>query len=248
MREGGKAMTRADLKKQAKDSLKGRWGEIIAMILVYELILSGISLMLNFIPIAGSIASLIITVPLSFGFIGQIIKFSRGEQVGICDYFKIGFDNFSKSWSIVGNTFLKLLPIIILFIVTIIGMFVICINKISGDIEEFLIWFFIMFAAYIAVFIVFCVQSYLYVIVNYIGNDNLQLSGKEVVMRSKEIMKGNRLKYFILNLSFIGWFLLSILTLGIGFLWLIPYMQVTEVKFYESLINNNEQSEIITNN
>ena len=44
------------------------------------------------------------------------------------------------------------------------------------------------------------------------------------------------------------WILLSILTLGIGFLWLIPYMQVTEVKFYESLINNNEQSEIITNN
>lgn len=241
-------MTRAELKKQAKDSLKGRWGEIIAMILVYELIISGISLILNSIPFAGSITSLIITVPLSFGFIGQIIKFSRGEKVGICDYFKIGFDNFSKSWSIVGNTFLKLLPVIILLIVTTIGMIVICINKISGGIEEFLTWLFIMLATYIAVLILLCAQSYLYILVDYIGNDNLQLSGKEVVMKSKEIMNGNRLKYFILNLSFIGWFLLSILTLGIGFLWLIPYMQVTEVKFYESLINNNEQSEIITNN
>ena len=127
-------------------------------------------------------------------------------------------------------------------------MIVICINKISGGIEEFLTWLFIMLATYIVVLILLCAQSYLYILVDYIGNDNLQLSGKEVVMKSKEIMNGNRLKYFILNLSFTGWFLLSILTLGIGFLWLIPYMQVTEVKFYESLINNNEQSEIITNN
>ena len=241
-------MTRAELKKQAKDSLKGRWGEIIAMIIVYQLILSGISLISNFIPSAGSIVMLIITVPLSFGFIGQIMKFSRGEKVGICDYFKIGFDNFSKSWSIVGNTFLKLLPITILFIVTIIGMIVVCVTKASGDVEEFLTWFFIMLAVYIVVFIVFWVQSYLYILVNYIGNDNLHLSGKEIVMQSKEIMNGHRWEYFVLNISFIGWFLLSILTLGIGFLWLIPYMQVTEVKFYESLINNNEQSEIITNN
>ena len=52
-------------------------------------------------------------------------------------------------------------------------------------------------------------------------------------------MDGYKLQYFFLGLSFIGWMLLCLLTLGIGFLWLIPYIQVTYAKFY---LNLKEQS------
>ena len=44
---------------------------------------------------------------------------------------------------------------------------------------------------------------------------------------------------FVLQLSFIGWVLLAICSCGIGFLWLSPYMEVTKVKFFENLINEN---------
>lgn len=48
-------------------------------------------------------------------------------------------------------------------------------------------------------------------------------------------MKGRKLRYFLLQLSFIGWWLLGILTLGLGFLWIIPYMLQTNTQFYLNL-------------
>ena len=48
---------------------------------------------------------------------------------------------------------------------------------------------------------------------------------------SKNLMKGYKLDLFLLWLSFIGWALLAILTLGIGFLWLSPYVSTTTAHF-----------------
>ena len=67
--------------------------------------------------------------------------------------------------------------------------------------------------------------------------DNPEIYGKDAIKKSKELMRGNKYKFFCLLLRFLGWFLLSILSLGIGFLWLIPYFKVSHAKFYESLIN-----------
>ena len=58
------------------------------------------------------------------------------------------------------------------------------------------------------------------------------------------MMDGYKLKFFYLGLRFFGLGLLCILTLGIGFFWLIPYMQVTFSKFYDDLkgqqVNSSE--------
>jgi uncharacterized membrane protein len=48
-------------------------------------------------------------------------------------------------------------------------------------------------------------------------------------------MKGNKWKYFCLQWRFFGWALLCVLTLGIGFLWLQPYMMTSSARFYEDL-------------
>jgi uncharacterized membrane protein len=69
----------------------------------------------------------------------------------------------------------------------------------------------------------------------YILADNESMGAKEAMARSKKMMMGNKWKFFCLGLRFIGWALLSILTLGIGFLWLIPYLQITTTKFYEDI-------------
>lgn len=68
------------------------------------------------------------------------------------------------------------------------------------------------------------------------------------INKSKAMMNGNKLKLFYLGLRFIGWALLCVLTLGIGFLWLIPYIQVTMVKFYDDVKNTPETVPITTVN
>jgi uncharacterized membrane protein len=57
----------------------------------------------------------------------------------------------------------------------------------------------------------------------------------EAIKKSKEIMNGNKWKYCCLWSRFTGWFILSILTAGIGFLWLAPYMAVAMAKFYDDI-------------
>lgn len=49
------------------------------------------------------------------------------------------------------------------------------------------------------------------------------------------MMEGYKMKFFLMNLYFIGWALLCCLTLGIGFLWLIPYMATCYATFYEDV-------------
>ncbi len=243
-------MTRAELKQQAKDTLRGRWGTAIGMILVYELLIGAIGMIANFIPFIGSVALLVVSVPLSFGFIGQLLKFSRKEQVGVLDYFTIGFNNFGKSWSIVGYTFLKLVGYIIAYVVCTFAMVGLIVASISAEsIVMLAIGMIIIGILFFVIYVLLLMKSYLYVLTEYIGNDNPGMSAKEVVEKSGELMRGHRWELFVLELSFIGWAILAMLTCGIGLLWLEPYMQVTTIKFYESLANGNNSNdnvEVIT--
>jgi uncharacterized membrane protein len=70
----------------------------------------------------------------------------------------------------------------------------------------------------------------------YILIDNSEMSGLDAIRKSKELMMGHKYRYFCLGCRFIGWFLLCILSLGIGFLWLIPYAMASNARFYETLI------------
>ncbi|USS85689.1 DUF975 family protein [Fructilactobacillus myrtifloralis] len=57
----------------------------------------------------------------------------------------------------------------------------------------------------------------------------------EVITESRQLMDGHKLELFWLNLSFIGWAFLSVLTLGLGFLWLVPYYVGTMVNYHAAL-------------
>ena len=57
----------------------------------------------------------------------------------------------------------------------------------------------------------------------------------DLINRSREMMKGHKLDYFIFELSFIGWYLLVGITFGIASIWVVPYNLVANIKFYERL-------------
>ena len=75
----------------------------------------------------------------------------------------------------------------------------------------------------------------------FILSDNKDIGPMEAIDRSKKMMMGNKWKFFCLLWRFFGWTILSILTLGIGFLWLVPYMHVTFAKFYEDIKNGEDE-------
>jgi uncharacterized membrane protein len=57
----------------------------------------------------------------------------------------------------------------------------------------------------------------------------------EAITRSRAMMNGKKWKFFCLNMRFIGWALLCILTCCIGFLWLIPYISTSTARFYDDV-------------
>ena len=80
-----------------------------------------------------------------------------------------------------------------------------------------------------------CIKAYSYAMTPYILKDNPEMKNNAAIEESMRMMDGHKLELFMLDLSFIGWALLSLLTCGIGFLWLAPYMNMARVNFYEDL-------------
>ena len=80
----------------------------------------------------------------------------------------------------------------------------------------------------------------------YIMADNPEIGIKNALKMSKKITKGYKGKIFVMYLSFVGWSYLTIFTLGIGLLWLIPYMQISYVNLYDELKNQSIEKSICT--
>jgi uncharacterized membrane protein len=69
----------------------------------------------------------------------------------------------------------------------------------------------------------------------YILADDPLIKPQDALKKSKSMMDGHKEKLFYLCLRFLLLAILCILTLGIGFLWLIPYVHVTMAKFYDDV-------------
>lgn len=79
------------------------------------------------------------------------------------------------------------------------------------------------------------VKGFAYAMTPFILEDEPELSPLQAVKKSDAMMKGHKFDFFYLTLSFIGWIILSLFTLGIGLFWLMPYMQGAYAAFYEDV-------------
>ncbi|MCQ2311896.1 MAG: DUF975 family protein [Paludibacteraceae bacterium] len=79
------------------------------------------------------------------------------------------------------------------------------------------------------------ILGFAYAMVPFVIHDNPDIAAVDALRTSRQIMKGHKGKLFVLYLSFIGWFLLGMITLGIAFFWIQPYMYATEAAFYEDI-------------
>ena len=207
-------MDRVSLKTKAKESLKGKYGDAIALMVIYGLITSAASYICKAIysttsttsngveitvsPLS-SIASIVITCLFIFGVHSYYLKLSRNEKV---------------EWKELFSKTDLFVPALIITLVT--GIFI-------G------LWSLLLIIPGV-------IAAIGYSQVYFIKLDNPDMKEMDVLKKSKELMNGHKMDYFVLCLSFIGWILLGVLTLGILYFWLIPYMSVTQANFYNELI------------
>lgn len=81
----------------------------------------------------------------------------------------------------------------------------------------------------------YIMKCYDYYLVDYILAENPDMHWREVLKKSKEMMRGNRWSVFVLNMSFIGWMLLGLCACFIGVLFVDPYIQATDAQLYLEL-------------
>ena len=81
------------------------------------------------------------------------------------------------------------------------------------------------------------VKNYAYSMAFYIKNDHPEYNWKQCLQESIRITDGHKMDLFVLDLSFIGWYILGSLCLGVGTLWVMPYHQTAKALYYEELKN-----------
>ncbi len=201
-------INRAELKRHAKDQLRGKWGLAVGSIVVVFLI----QFLFNFISrcfldniiifIIITLVSIIISSAMSIGVCRLSLNYVYDDkQPAFSDIFS-GF-----------NVILKAVGLVILLgIIILVGTFLLVIPGII---------FTYMFS-----------QAY------FILADDNSKSIIQCLKESAEMMKGYKFKYFVLLLSFLGWTILGLIPLGIGLLWVVPYMDVTVASFYLKVKDN----------
>lgn len=205
-------MDRAYLKSKAKDQLRGRWGLAIITILVSNIFINTTNLLQGF----KVILDISPKVSLSFNLITLILGgvISTGLSKFLLNFTTNTEEPKFKDIFSYFNIFFKTLGLFVL--IGIIGLLGFILLIIPGIIVT------LMYS-----------QSF------YILAENPDKGIFQCLEESSRLMYGHKWELFVLELSFIGWWILAGLTLGIGSLWVEPYQKVTETNFYFKLKYEN---------
>ena len=102
----------------------------------------------------------------------------------------------------------------------------------GSTMEGMLHWYQLLLGAWLIAMVLSVILTVPFALTFYFLADNPEMGGIEALKVSMHAMKGHIWQYLMLELSFVPLFFLSILTLYIGLLWLVPYMQFSETAFY----------------
>ena len=80
------------------------------------------------------------------------------------------------------------------------------------------------------------IKAYSYRMVPYILAENPGIGATEAITRSRQMMDGHKWNTFVLDLSFLGWYFLAALTLGlVNVFWTEPYSEATNAELYKAI-------------
>lgn len=197
-------LSRAELKQQAKEQLKGNVGSLFLCFLAYF----GVALVIGLVgglisalvPVVGMIAMYVALPPLMMGIYMLFLNVTYGDKPKV----SMLFGGYKPP--MLGKS-------ILLFVLEFIFLY---------------LWMLLFIIPGI-------IKSYSYAMSWYILAENPDMTARQAITESRRIMNGHKFEFFVLGLSFIPWVLLGYVTLGIAFIWVIPYMQLTMVNFYHNI-------------
>jgi uncharacterized membrane protein len=218
-------MRLSQLKRQARQSLQGKWGVAVSLMFVY-LMLNTVAPVIAEVgvsggwdawlrqtdpPVAVGLFKLLYSlalIPFGIAVYWEFLEAYRGQKLDIANTFAVYGQ---------GKLSLKLIGTSILF-----GIFV-------------FLWSLLLLIPGI-------IKSLAYSQAFFLLKDHPEYGALEAIRESRKRMKGYKRKLFLLYLSFIGWGILSLFTFGIGLLWLIPYVYASLAAFYEEFIRPQENA------
>lgn len=232
-------LTSKELKRQARETLTGRYGLPMAAFVIFQLIIMaihfpfnlsiqinpGVSQIIIYL-LASLIISLISTV-FQCGLINMHLKLSRGKELKLSDLF-LFFSNRPDRFILSG------------LIMT--GMFfLVSFPAILGTIWAFTTdsvpAYFVMAGIWAVTMIPVLTLLFSYHLVYILLIEQPQAGLISAFRESRNLMAGNKGRAFYISLSFIGMNLLCFFSLGIGLLWVNPYMTQTQIKLYQNIIH-----------
>ena len=201
-----------DLMTQAREALSGRWGLAVGTFFVYMLIMGAIS----FLP------------PYHHTVLSGGGNFSVGGgnilMLLVGGAFALGAATFSLAISRKEDAKLKMIFSGFKYYGKTLGLYLLMMLFIF-------LWLLLLIVPGI-------IAAISYSLAFFIMSDDPDIGVMDAINKSKKMMNGYKWKYFCLGCRFIGWCLLGILSLGIGFLWIAPYMYISSAKFYEDVKAN----------
>ena len=228
----------AELKEMARNNLAGKWGIAVGFSVLEILIL--ILLSCATVPLARAytpfgiiiylIASLIV------GLIGSLfsagsayffLNICRGREYRISDLFaafKMHPDRF-------------LIVALILTLIETVFQFPSLMLSFSSTTENFSYSIIISSLCTLVGSVVSLILSLFFALSTYLLLDFTEMGAIASMKLSARLMRGNKGRYFYINLSFLGWIFLGSLSFGIGLLWIQPYINMTMAYFYTDVLH-----------
>lgn len=231
-------MDRIDLKRRAINSLKHHYAPLVLSLIT--IILLGISSYFVGVIIynvsLSSILDLLLLGLLSMGLIQIVVKTARNQKTSFKDFFS-RTDLFFKALAISLGFFIFSMSFSLLEYISVTALDVF--TTYQTDLNMFLSAFLILIGVILSLtipllyFMIIISFSQVY----FILYDNNKMPITQIFKKSSDIMDEHKIDYIMIWVSFIPWIILGVLTFGLLYLWLIPYMLVTFANFYDEIKN-----------
>lgn len=202
----------SEYRAQARETLEGHWGEGAVLTLMYVLILLLVEVLSGGSEFLGS--TLFQSVGSAFGsLLSLLVLAPLGTALSM---FFLGFARgndemqFRNVVNIMRADYARILSAtLVISMMVLLGVFTLGI---------------------LSVYFAFS-----YAMVPYLLRDYPELTWREAMQTSREMMNGHKMELFVLQMTFLGWAILAMLTLGVGLLLLEPYMETTMAHYYQDL-------------
>ncbi|EEK76082.1 DUF975 family protein [Bacillus cereus] len=212
----------SDLKGEALDSLEGKWGLAVGATLLISILITAFSFSIDW-----GFSSVLDWQETGVSLIINTLTFLVSGPLTLGGYY-LALNIIREKQASIGNIFVWF----------------------TGGkrfLKSFLVYLLVnlyLFLWTLLLIIPGIIKSFSYAMTYFIINDHPEYSLNQAITESRRMMDGHKMEYFLLCLSFIGWFILSCITLGIGFLWLIPYFYTTAAAFYEEIAEEYYEKKI----